>query len=85
MRVAGDGRVAYVRIAQFRFDPRLETIAAECALLLDIGADLAELVVAQRVCDKVVVGLLALVRCCCKRDKVGCGTTKASISPSALA
>jgi len=36
---------------QFRFDHCPETIAAECALLLDIGTDLAELVVAQRVCD----------------------------------
>ena len=55
----GRWRIAYVRIAQFRFDHRLETIAAECALLLDIGTDLAELVFAQRVRDKLAVGLLA--------------------------
>ena len=53
---------------QVCFDHRLETIAAECTLLLDVGTDLAELVVTQRFGDKVAVGLLALIRRCCKRD-----------------
>ena len=62
------GRSRMCASPQFRFDHRLETMAAECALLLDIGTNLAELVVTQRFRDKLAVGVLTLIGRRCKRD-----------------